>query len=1563
MIPKGSPRLSLEGFSVHRLPHDPLRGRVPQIRLKLTKHSYPAEGLEPFSPLRIPERADVFLTDVDSTLVRGIDAQFQAQLRPGTHRFPLAGRHHFLVQVAERAVVHARMSVGPSPQLPSRSPLLSRFLPPAEQKQPVTDPSVIRSLELAFSPALVLPNVVDTLFEVQALFNDRLLRSLVSPRLSFTTAQLANVVGTDRFLELLNALAGSAQRMGVVMLSHVRAEPVYRARTGRWELRLSFSGHVELASRVPIPFTDVVLPSVILPVPFASLDELLSSTPLASADLIKDRVRIDEVVNGMRSILHSFTGSFAMDAETPQVVVQTQAVDRTRIDIGAKLPHDLKVEGRLAGKVEGEQVEVQVKEIVLGFPEPSLKMAVRARIEDLGPERGGWASRLRLHLENEVEANSRVPYLEIDATTEHPTARGTSSLALQIQDLRLDQGAGKIIVEGRNIDMLPMSRRVAFDCDVSTRHAMTLEDVGLKSELRVPDGRCSGFIELGNDGLWHLGIDGRASYALRVAQNVPCIPELSIEAGELGSQLHGEAQLSTRMDADFAPTNAFAVDVRQARVGVKLAQAQVSLHDRRVTLPPDSKLRVEARQASVSSSGPGELAFDVGWDLNGQSCLLHAGGNSVPLLAPDLRQGEITVHISPEGRLWFSGERQGLYGIRYFNTLLNPAADSEHLLEILRSEEALGHVFSALELLSPELADKAALLRDVALGVRTIAERAGIRKLSHFIPRPAMARFMSLLLAGDDSLADRMAVQIKNVTEARGLDVIEVKNIVRPYLDEFGVDYEVDGIVRWLEAILRPLGQLPNPEPVELEPLALRADLRLSFESLPSAADIYARISAGTVTEEFAATLCRLAVLLTNEQLAYVMRHARPEWGRAHLQWLGFVHAVKRRVARIAQAYGGVEYAMQDMAVALFLGEAIADGSDPMQADEKAWSRTDAWPPACALGPEEVATLLKAGLALGRQGRQAQINNRMLVDLMAARPPSFTVEVLAEMGRDNPNALTGIVFAFLDQDQDHMREPVDLPALLESKLGLEVPRRRDFMAGGRRAPESFYEALSHLADAIAPRAEAYFARKSHLQVQRHAVAPAYKPKARNRAYIQAAKQAIAAADEAGLKCDFRSRTEGPRTKARALYRTAFDCCAELLERDPLAFQSPWFKDFWQRNEEALRLLSIVRNYQDDIDRVRPWLHRWSNEPSFRDEQHLLTTVIDTIIYDKRDRQKLKRDPLVRLLIDEPARTYDFTVVSCMGVITEGAQGTELEDAYARLTERYGIRVVRAPTGTAMSLEDNARSILSSIAQVEGPYGLIGYSQGCANALAAESMLRGGTPDQQRMAQRLVCRNLLFSALNGSFHGTFGSHKFLRAIIDGERFLKHYQVMFSSEAVGAFLSAVKSVLDSLVFVRVLGGVHSLTPARALDLHREMQVVEHAPTSTIRGVITEEFLPETLELTYYLLRDMAGGAEQDSQVTARDAIGSSTRVINATTRLLQRCDMGSMRQHIHHWSPLLKETEFVTTDRDRERAVYDGPKDRHVFPWIEVNARFGRIKARSRGVGVSVPQARTRELASS
>ena len=589
-----------------------------------------------------------------------------------------------------------------------------------------------------------------------------------------------------------------------------------------------------------------------------------------------------------------------------------------------------------------------------------------------------------------------------------------------------------------------------------------------------------------------------------------------------------------------------------------------------------------------------------------------------------------------------------------------------------------------------------------------------------------------------------------------------------------------------------------------------------------------------------------------------------------------------------------------------------------------------------------MAGLLRAGLGTGRLGRLAQINNRMLIELMASRPPSFLLEVFIELGNQSPRALSGILYAFLDQDQDYMAKKVNLEKLLSGRLGIPVPRRRDFMAGGRRANQSYYEALTHVADHIIGRALPYLARKEHLQVERHPVPAAYRPAPRLLHPIDRAKKAIAEADEAGRKLKFTGKPGKAHRAAKRAYEKAFRECAKLLALDRSVFHSPWLKKFWARNEEALKVLSVVRSYQEGVDKVRPWLHVRTGRRRFADEQDLLRAVVRTLYADEKDRKKLRADPLVRLLIDPPPGRYDFTVVACMGVITEGQKGGELEDAFRRLQERRGVEIIRADTGIACSLEYNAKMIEGAVRKAETPYGFITYSQGSPNGLEAESRMRGGTPEQQRLLDRFVCRNFLFSAANGSAHGTSGMAKFLRAMIEGERFLKHYQASYSTEAMSGFLRVVRMILDSRDFVRVLGGAHSLTIERAESLYRDGQIVDRAPSSSTRGVADPRFLPEGLVYMYYTLVRLLEGAAQDTQVAMEDAEGKAGRVVNDHTLSLERCCIGSMAQTAHHWEPLTREIADLTTASDRVRAVYEGPKDRLVFPWIEVNARFGLIK---------------------
>jgi hypothetical protein len=329
---------------------------------------------------------------------------------------------------------------------------------------------------------------------------------------------------------------------------------------------------------------------------------------------------------------------------------------------------------------------------------------------------------------------------------------------------------------------------------------------------------------------------------------------------------------------------------------------------------------------------------------------------------------------------------------------------------------------------------------------------------------------------------------------------------------------------------------------------------------------------------------------------------------------------------------------------------------------------------------------------------------------------------------------------------------------------------------------------------------------------------------------------------------------------------------------------------------------------------------------------------------------LRKDPLVRLLIPNPPGHYNFVIVSAMGVITEGKQGLELRDAYRRLEAERGVKAIRADTGTARSMEYNSSKIQEAIEVAVGlqkPYGLLGYSQGTANALMAESVLLSGTPKQQRALSKanggLVCRLLLFSAANGSFHGSAVEKKVQRLIVMCEEFFKYQQGYFSRALSSTVLESLNSLLDSAHFHKLMGGAQSFLQDGCRAFWREAQHLPHVPTCTLRGVMEEHTTPEALEMISHLLTKQSGSALHDSQVHVFDAVGYPVYHNNRNGRMLKRCAIGDGSvQRTHHWSPLSDEVEFLRTPRDIELGCFDCAKDRHVFPWVDVNARFGFIK---------------------
>ena len=224
-----------------------------------------------------------------------------------------------------------------------------------------------------------------------------------------------------------------------------------------------------------------------------------------------------------------------------------------------------------------------------------------------------------------------------------------------------------------------------------------------------------------------------------------------------------------------------------------------------------------------------------------------------------------------------------------------------------------------------------------------------------------------------------------------------------------------------------------------------------------------------------------------------------------------------------------------------------------------------------------------------------------------------------------------------------------------------------------------------------------------------------------------------------------------------------------------------FKAFYRRNYDALMVYSIYDNIMNDVDRVRIWMEalrrgsqgihvvppdgidvvmpddfdsamsrilspvpvspptsprsaaRVTDKPFFtapeqQNEQELVDSIIDAIFYDSVEREFIKNDPLVRMLIPNEPGKYNFTLISAMGVITEGKKGMELQKAIERLEKERGVVTIRSDTGTARSFDYNASKIEEAVdlaVQLNRPFGIVGYSQGCANEIHFESMMLSG----------------------------------------------------------------------------------------------------------------------------------------------------------------------------------------------------------------------------------------------
>jgi len=186
-------------------------------------------------------------------------------------------------------------------------------------------------------------------------------------------------------------------------------------------------------------------------------------------------------------------------------------------------------------------------------------------------------------------------------------------------------------------------------------------------------------------------------------------------------------------------------------------------------------------------------------------------------------------------------------------------------------------------------------------------------------------------------------------------------------------------------------------------------------------------------------------------------------------------------------------------------------------------------------------------------------------------------------------------------------------------------------------------------------------------------------------------------------------------------------------------------------------------------------------------------------------------------------------------------------------------------------------------------------------------------------------------------------KIHRLIVMCESFLKYQQGYCSRAFITTVIDMVTNFMDSAPFQKfVAGGGGTFLHEGCRAFWREAQHLPDVPTCVMRGVLEEHTTPESLEMISNLLAKVAGSKLHDSQVHVYDAVGRPIYTKNRNAKILENCEMGGAVQRTHHWSPLNEEVQFVATQKDSEHGVFLCAKDRHVFPWVDVNARFGFIK---------------------
>lgn len=592
-------------------------------------------------------------------------------------------------------------------------------------------------------------------------------------------------------------------------------------------------------------------------------------------------------------------------------------------------------------------------------------------------------------------------------------------------------------------------------------------------------------------------------------------------SGSAGAHLRPQKLTSTVSSTGpniFNPLEAYEVDFSGTHLSLKLKEGSASLGHRRIIIPTETTLAVKVVESTVDMSAEGQTKCEVGWDFNGLSPVLQVTdiGESpekaapekkqqASLLIPPLRQGRLTLNISSVGGISITKaatsreHKEGLYDWKFFNALVSPDSQSAaRIIDVLHDKRSMSRVLEVSRLVNNDVHRILKYGLTHVWRAKEILDNEGVSNPKHVLPAYNMARVLSLFFCGNDSQLDVILPLVERVNKGEGLDVVEVKDLLRQHVEAYD-DWapELDRVVRWAALMFGSMAVNPPYVEPEVAPLCDIKSHLARFHGIPSAKDLYEQIRDKPqlpLDPHFSSLVSRIAPYLSFRQVEYVLQaRAARDWQPQDLRRIRYVYSIKRKVLQIAESYGGLSFLPQSFLVSVFLGEAtrstlraskkmapqrrIKSGRISLSGSSAVKQRSgqrmstlarlrkkrsklregvldengESWnedsfmeTPArqvamrghadakmavpsddshagvpdfvvgsaikehiidpyelgdSLLGPQDVAILLQAGLTSAmKSSTVVQLNQRMLLDLMASQPNTFASAVLAEIG-------------------------------------------------------------------------------------------------------------------------------------------------------------------------------------------------------------------------------------------------------------------------------------------------------------------------------------------------------------------------------------------------------------------------------------------------------------------------------------------------------------------------------------------------------------------------------------